>query len=724
MKSPRKTNKKTFLFDLFGFPILPIYGALRVKKKNGHIEPFSLQKLSDSIRKALQSAGVEENGLDYSLATAVKTYLRECHGLEAIISTSEIHAVTIQVLQEMGQTRTVRNYKEFSRQKRLQQRLIANAKVSSSRVKKSTEETSHDSLSLFQQDMDRVTEEIEHFLEPLKLKKEIQKKIIQQVLEILNEIHCQRPSSGFLGELCSILLKKEKIVSPYKQPVINLTASDCIEIIKSINANEITPVDTDILLGKKVKEQVSRSLIFSSDVIDAHDNGFIYIHAIDQPDKLWSLHQSALFLWLYGRKNTSSICTPQDFWNFLKNTCSPWKDFFVNPITFWGFNWAIAPLLKGLEGNDYKNWLFQWVEECEQMSEENSGMQVIFDWAVTEKWANTYAFGNRGKNLGTTYSAYQQTAQEMMTDILECICKREKSLSLSYPFVWRFNLPLQIAPSHVFLPLLVSCVEDKEIPVTVNFTPLDSTDMSPQISLGGITINLAHLAYKNSTEDSFYPAVFQTILLAIRVCEEMLNFLSVYYGDANGSIWKSLLEQIYRTPGDIPSFTAFPFNIFFSGIREALQILNADKEMNNIEIWAGAENLLKKIRGMVSGCIKDKNLKIRLGLETNPDILKKLAQKDMDELYDLYVVLKREEPFQFIPQYAEEIAPLLFYHPKELIPQFKGLFGTARLLDIPIQTHFAPQRVWDSLVLGEVIQLFAQTNKENTPVLLRFLPSE
>jgi len=724
MKSPRKPNKNNFLFDLFGFPILPVYGALRVKKKDGHIEPFSLQKLSESIRKALQSAGVEENGLDYSLATAVKTYLRECHGLEAIISTREINTITVQVLQEMGQTRTARHYKEFSRQKHLQQRLIANTKIPPNRAKKSTEETSQDALSLFQKDIDRITEEIEHLLEPLKLKKDIQGKIIQQVLEILNGIQCQRPSLNFLSELCSILLNKEKILSPYKHLSLNLPTNDCIEIIKSIHSNEITPVDTDIILGKKVKEQVSRSLIFSSDVMDAHDNGFIYINALDQPDKLWNLHQSTLFLWLCHRKKNSAICTPQDLWNILKNSCLQWKDFFVNPISFWGLNWAIAPLLKGLEGNDYKNWLFQWVEECEQMTEENSGMQIVFDWAVPEKWANAYALGNRGKNLGTSYSAYQQTAQEMMTDILECISKREKSLSLSHPFVWRFNLPLQIAPSHVFLPLLVSCVEDKEIPITVIFTPLDSVDISPQISLGGITINLVRLAYKNPTGDSFYTAVFQTILLAVHAYEEMLNFLSGYYGDANGSIWKSLFEQIYKTPGDIPSFASFPFNLFFSGIKEALQILNDDKEMKNIEVWTGAENLLKKIRDMVSCCIKDKNLKIQLGLETNTDILKRLAQKDMDELHDLFVTLKREEPFQFIPQYADEIAPLSFYHPEELTSQFKKLFSIAQLLDVPVPTHFAPKRVWDSLVLGEVMQLFAQTNKENAPVLLRFIPSE
>ncbi|MGC8739086.1 MAG: ATP cone domain-containing protein [Candidatus Hydrogenedens sp.] len=725
MKSPRKPNKKDFLFDLFGFPILPIQGALRVKKKDGHIEPFSIQKLAESIRKALQSAEVDENGLDYSFATAVKTYLRECHGLEAIISSQEINAITIQVLQEMGQTRTVRHYKEFSRQKHLQQHLIANTKIPSTQPRKKTEVPSNGYIYLFQKDSDMITEKIHYLLEPLQIKKDIQENIIKQVLEILNGIQCQHPSLGFLSELCSMLLKKEKILIPHKHSLLNLHTNDCIEIIKSINTGKITPLNTDIFLGKKVKEQVSRSLIFSSDVIDAHDKGYIYIHILDQPDKLGSLYQSALFLWLCGKNKTSTIHTPHDFWDLLKNTYSQWKDFFINPVTFWGVNWAIAPLLKGLEGNDYKNWLFRWLEECERISEENPGIQVVLDWAVPEKWATAYAFGNCGKNLGTAYSAYQQTAQEMMTDILACICNREKNLSSAHPFIWRFNLPLQIAPSHAFLPLLVSCVEDKEIPVTVGFIPLDSSvDISPQISLGGITINLVRLAYKNPTETGFYSAVFQTILLVIRVYEEILNFLSGYYGDTKGGIWKYLLEQIYKTPGEVPSFTTFPFNLFLSGTREALHILNANKEVNNNEMWTRAENLLKKIRSMVSSCIKDKNLKIQLCLETNTDILRKLAQKDMDDLYDLFVQLKREEPFQFIPQYADEIAPLLFYHPDELIPQFKMLFNIAQLLDIPVRTHFAPQRVWDSLLLGEVIHLFAQTNEKNAPVLLRFIPSE
>ncbi len=725
MESSRKPDKSSFLFDLFGFPMLPIQGALRVKKRDSHIEPFSLQKLSTSIKNALRSAGVDERGLDYSLACAVKTYLRECHGLESIIPSQEISTVTIQVLQEMGENKTARVYKEFARQKSLQQRLITTSKITTFSVKKSNEDSSLEYIEFFKQNTDVITEQIHNLLEILNLKKEILEKVVKQVLEVLGQIDCQRPSLNFLGELCATLLRKEGISISNKQSLVSLYTNECFEIIKNVHIEELTPEDTDNILGRKIKEQVSRSFIFSPEVLDAHDKGFIYIHTLDKLDRLWSFDHSAYALWSLGREKISSIRTPGDFWNLLTDTYYERTDFFVKPITWWGFNWAIAPLLKGLEGNDYRDWLFQWVDECEEMSSDEPGMQIVFDWAVPEKWADSYALGNRGKNLRTPYSAYSYTAQEMMTDVMECISKRGKSApSLSRFFLWRFNLPLQVAPSHSFWHLLTFCVEDNEMPISLYFTPLDFISMNPQIGLGGMTINLARIAYNQPSERPFYTLVFQTLLLAIRACEEGLKFISTYYGDMNGGIWKSVMEQIYKNPSNIPCITAFPINLYLCGLREALQIMSFDKELKNIEVWDKAEVMLKKIKGMLAGCLKEKNLKVNLCLETNINVLRKLAQKDMDELSDLFVMLERDESFRFLPQYSSDIAPLVFYHPDELVPQLKKLFNIAQLLDEPVPAYFSPQRVWDGLILGEVIELFNKTNTNNVPVLLRFIPSE
>lgn len=725
MESSHNFDRSSFLFDLFGFPILPIQSALRVKKRDGHIESFSLQKLSTSIKNALQSAGVDENGLDYSLATAVKTYLRECYGLESIISTQEISAITIQVLQEMGENKTARVYKEFARQKKLQQRIITTSKSITSHHRKSDEDSSQGYLENFQQNVDLIAENIHSLLDPLQLKKEIYEKISGQVLEVLAKIHCPQPSLNFLGELCFSLLQKEKISTSYKHSLISLYINDCLEIIKSIKSEKLTPENTDNLLGKRVKEQVSRSLMCSPEVIEAHDKGIIYIHTLEKMDRLWSLYQPTYSLWSLDRKKTSSIQTPSEFWDLLTDVYYEWTDFFVKPITWWGFNWAIAPLLKGLEGNDYRDWLFQWIEECEEISSDDPGMQIVFDWAVPEKWGNAYALGNRGKNLGTLYFAYQQTAQEMMTDVMECLSKREKnSPYLSRSFLWRFNLPLQIPAFHSLWHLLTFCVEDKGIPISLCFTPLDFINLSPQIGLGGITINLARIAYNQPRERAFYAQVFQALLLAIRAYEEMLTFFSMHYCDTHGNIWKSVLEQIYKSPSDIPSITAFPLNLYLSGLRESLQIMNFGRELKDLELWDKAEVMLGKIRGMLAGCLKEKNLKVNLCLETNTDTLRKMAQKDTDELPELFVMLKQAESFQFIPQYSDEIAPLVFYRPEELSSQFEKLFRVARLFDEPIPTQFIPQRVWDGLILGEVIDLFRKTNMENVPVLLRFIPSE
>ena len=725
MKSSHNPQKSPFLFDLFGLPSIPIQGALRVKKRDGHIESFSLQKLSESIKKALQSAGIEENELEYSLATAIKTYLRECHGLEAIVTSEEINSLTVQILREMGQLKTMRSYMEFCRQKRLQQKLISKIKNSDVLPKKKTEDTSQELYPAAQQNLDILTQKINQVLEPLDLNKRICKKITQQILEILNQLQYHQPTSYFISELCLLLLNREGIIHNARNPFVNLPVAECIEIMREGSAEDIDPEMTDMSLGKKVKEQISRSLIFSPEIIDAHDTGLIHLHYIERIDRFLSLEQPAYYFWMLNREKLSSLQSPEDFWNLLTDTYYRWTDFFLNPIVWWGFNWAIAPLIKGLEGNDYKNWVFNWIKQCEEVSQEFPGMQVILDWSLPQKWMDSPAFGHKGKNLGAPCSSYETVAQNLMVDTLECIRQKEDCPPyLTDSILWRLNLPLEIDPSSVFWPLLASCVEDREVPISLQFTPREAMDMTSRVELWGVTINLARIAYKNPTKDNFYSAVYEACLLAIQAWEEKLNFLLKYAGETSANLWQSLLDQLYKNPKERLPLTAFPMALNISGVNECIHLLNPGIELKPLELWEQAEGLLKKIRTMLNGCIHGKDLKVQFSLETNVEILKQLAQKDTDEFPDLLPIINTGNPFHFSPYYATEISPLVFYHPEKLTPLFDKLFATASLFDKPLQVSFLPERVWDSLILSEVIQLFGKMNKNFTPIQFRFNPSE
>lgn len=725
MKSPRDSDKSPYLFDLFGLPSIPIHGALRVKKRDGHIESFSLQKLSDSIKKALQSAGIDENELEYSLATAIKTYLRECHGLEAIVNSKEINSLTIQILREMGQIKTMRSYMEYCRQKRLQQKLISKVKNSDEFIKKKVEDTSEELYPVAKYSLDLLTRKINQVLEPLNLNKKIYKKLVQQIIEILNQLQYYQPSPNFISELCSLLLNREGIIYNGRNPFVNLSVDAYIEVMRYSSAEDIDPKMTDIYLGRKVKEQVSRSLIFSSKIIDAHDIGIIHLHYLEQIDRFLSLEQPAYYFWTLNREKLSSLQGPKYFWNLLTDTYHKWTDFFINPIVWWGFNWAIAPLLKGLEGNDYKKWVFNWIKQCEEVSEEFPGMQVILDWTLPQDWMNLPAFGHKGKNLGTPYSNYKTDAQNLMIDALECISQKEKCTSyLKDSILWRLNLPLEIDLSSVFWPLLVSCVEDRELPISLQFMPEEAIDMRPKIELWGVTINLARIAYKNRTENNFYPAVYEACLLAIQAYEEKLNFLLKYGGESISNLWQCFLTQIYKNPREQPPLTAFPMALNISGVNECIHLLNPDRELKSYALWEYAEVLIKKVRAMLNSCVRGKNLKVQFSLETNVEILKQLARKDIDDFPDLLPIINFGDSFYLSPHYATEISPLVFYHPEKLALLFDKLFAVASLFDKPLQVSFLPERVWDNLILSEVIQLFAKTNKHFTPIQFRFNPSK
>ncbi len=724
MKIPRKPKESSFLFDLFGFPVLPIQGALRVKKRDGHIEPFCLQKLSESIKKALQSAGIEDNGMEYSLATAIKNYLRECYGLEAIVTSEQIETVAIQAMEEMGLVKAVRKYEEFSRQKNLQRNLIKRDKTT---LKKQQPNNSiSQEIFTFEQDSrEKTKQKIIEFLAPMKLNERVEEKIINQVFEILEKISYTSPSNLFIRELCLLVMKKEGIVNPVKSLAIHMLASDCIEVMESIYSKESTPSETDKILGRRVKEELSRAIIFSPEIIKAHDEGFIYIHTLDKPDRLCTLHLPANFIWPSEREKVQWINTPYEFLTGMILKYSEITEYFLGPVNFWGFNWAVAPLLKALEGNEYEYWYYYWIAHFIEFAEVFPGLHLILDESVPEKWEYADAVGTQGKKLGAPYYAYKQTAIEMMTDTLEHLSRMEMDdTSFIDSFLWRFNLPIELPPSHSIWSKLVTCVEDENIPMKVCFTPTNEIEWGPQITLGKITVNLARIACIQPREELFYPIAYQILSLVIRACEEMLTFYTTYLNKGKRNLWRVPLEKFYRTPANIPTIISFPINIHLVGVNESVKILNMEKQLDNMEILQKAEELMKRIRGMLNGCIKNKKLKIHLSLETEKDVLENLLQKDIEDLPDLLPVLYRDDYSPSILRYVDEIAPLKFYHPKELIPQLEKQFAIARLLDTPLPTHFAPKRVWDSLFLGEVVHLINQMKGPFAPILCRFVPSK
>ncbi|HOK10098.1 MAG TPA: ATP cone domain-containing protein [Candidatus Hydrogenedens sp.] len=729
MKAPKKQNKCDLLFDLFGFPSIPLQGALRVKKRDGHIESFSLQKLSESIKKALQSGEMTENELEYSLATAIKTYLRECHGLEAIVSTEEIYSLTTQALQEMGLKKALKMYTEYGRQKHLQQKFASQAKetfIHSSRKKKIHDKTTN-FTPLINQKIEEVHKEIEQILNPLNLNITMYEKVSQHILTILDQLQIHSPSKEFLNELCYHILKKEGIIYNYKSKYLNLPIDECVEILIHGIDEEGTPDKTDVHLGEKVKEQISRVHIFSAECIDAHEEGIIYLHALDKPDRFMNLELPTYLIWALRRKENKAVKSPGDFWNALKEIHLHCVDYFYGDIYWWGFNWIITPFIKGLEGTDYKDWLSSFIMSQEKHGDRTADMKVVLDWYLPKRWMDTYVLGHQGKNLGTTYSSYISVAQDLMVDILECIFsdKTRTNNNATTSLFWRFDLPMTIKPSSVFWSHLVSCVEDHSIPVSLQFVDYNKFDLQTELDTWSVTINLARIAYNNTTPDDFYSSVYSTLLLAIQACEEKMRFFVTSIEQSQQNIWKLLLNQILKNTSAPTTITAYPMVLNLCGIQEAIYLLTKKQSiMKPLELLQHAEVMLKKIKRMADGCIRGKSINIQIALEKNIYVLQRLARKDTDDCPELLSLFTHNQPFHFSPCYTDEITPLVFYHSEELIPQFSKLFSLSTYFDKSLTVTLSPQRVWDSLIIGEVIDLFAKENKEFIPVEFRFVPSE
>jgi hypothetical protein len=78
-------------------------------------------------------------------------------------------------------------------------------------------------------------------LEPLNLKKKIYKKLVQQIIEILNQLQYYQPSPNFISELCSLLLNREGIIYNGRNPFVNLSVDAYIEVMRYSSAEEYRP---------------------------------------------------------------------------------------------------------------------------------------------------------------------------------------------------------------------------------------------------------------------------------------------------------------------------------------------------------------------------------------------------------------------------------------------------------------------------------------------------
>ncbi len=707
-------------FNLFGIEQYSQHGNFRIKKSNGRQEPFYLRKLSNSISNAFKSIGEEDTDTAYSLAVAIKTYLREVYGADSLVSTKQVFDATSQILEEMGYDKVARAYREYDRLKKLRV-LLTNKRVLELNKRYKEEEdviSGEDNLFLIEW---KFIHEIYETLEDICRKGKInlsdgeKHKIVDKVKTALASIGSVRirPSHGFVRELCVLALSAEgyEIKNLEELLLISIDLKDVLNIISRVDKESgITPSSTSTRIGEVVKGRVGKEYIYSRDVMRAIEDGKIYLMSGAQVDKLDSVSLPVYSLWSIVRESKQSIVSVDDFLKNLLEVSEFLCDFFSGYVEWWGLNIFSTPLLSGFEGNEYKEWLVRANKNLREFKTNKPNVHFTLDWDTFESISDLPVFGSSGKCLRTEYTKYISTARENFLDFLEIYCNEAVTVDFPNYFVWRIDPRTSYSSMNKFWDVVSYVVKDKQIPLGFRILPISEADINPGISLNKVVIDVWRLWVESNSEQELFSNFYNTLLLSFKACEEYISFLNRCKELFGETKWERLFSFFTSGKNNKVIFEAFPFTISLSGLKKSAVFLLGEKKVGTLEIIKQMRYMMGKFRRFVDSLCKYKKIRIKLAYETECDLANRMgfAEKYLSSQertsFGGYLFDSRIENPQILSIKFREFGELGVY--------FNEFLDLTRYFDAPVRVILNPSKQFSSAMLQNMMGYIFSASKE------------
>lgn len=709
-------EERTEVYNLFGDEYPSFSGELRVKKSNGHIEVFSLKKLTSSIKNAFTVSGEENPDIAYSLAVAIKNYLRSTYGAGSIIKSEELCEITLDILEEMGYRKALEAYIEYERFKKLKATIEERIREELIEKKGRSEEIiNYDDLIFIRSNrivgiLSELCESSDLVLNDVEIKK-VLKKVVDCLRNIIGESKTT-PSPSFIRELCALVLISEGYKLKTTGKFIALDMEKVLEIIADGKKETLpNPMVSTIAIGEEVKTLLSRECVFSKRVIEAGKKGKISLLHTPYFDRLGSISIPIYNVWKMMKDKEKSIESPDDFLEYLLKVSAEISEFFSDYVEWWGTNLFLAPLLKGFEGNEYKDWLLKVNKVlCSNRSLFGHDVYFTIDWDIPESVASLPALGNRGKELGTGYTNYLANAREHFFDFLSIFAFHQREVNSTSHLVWRFDSKTASFPSMVVWSLVLSVVNCGKVPLSFRVLPFSKLEISPQLSLYKITIDLVNLYLISGTEQGFFSEFYYTMLTVVQAFEEYLCFLYGCKKTFGTTAWEKMLSRVSGKENGSFAFETLPFTVSLAGISECASLLIKDRRVTHIECIEKTNYILERLKQIIESVNKEKGLNIKVKLESDSTILKNMFSKTRSIYPNLpdyeYGILSSKS------NYDGNIVYLGITDLYESAPLFTKFLQLTKHLDYPAKIKLYTNTSIDGKVLTEIMNyIFKETGK-------------
>jgi len=405
-----------------------------VRKREGYIVPFDERKIADAIFKAARAVGGEDRYLADELAHVVTMFLEknfegDVPGIE------DIQDMVEKVLIETGHAKTAKAYILY-RDKRARIREALKVRKSVHKPGSSTDI----SLLVDPGTADEMFEWSKHkIVAALQTEADIPLEIAQEIASVVERrifaSGLERVSTSLIRELVdNELFERGFSAKLEQQAIIGMPRYDLDQLIfsKSKENSNITannPEAINLAIAENTLKQYALKHIFSREVADAHRSGFIHLHDLGYPTRVYCSSHSLEYLKKYGlhlgNLDTSSAPAKhaRTLTGHLNTFLASMQAYYAGALGVGYINIFYAPYLEKMSDKELLQEAQHLIFSGSQSAFSRGGQTLFLDFnlhtGVPRYLRNIPAVGPAGRHTGKTYGEYEQVARRFCRALLE-----------------------------------------------------------------------------------------------------------------------------------------------------------------------------------------------------------------------------------------------------------------------------------------------------------------
>ena len=400
-----------------------------VEKRDGKIEEFRKEKITQAIFKAARSVGGEDLMLADKLADQVIQYLFQEKG-KHIPKVEEIQDAVEKILIENGHAKTAKAFILYRDQRaRLRKKRALEKKDLEATEYALFVRTSDDTILAW--DRERI---VRALIRETNLAPSLAEKIGAEVEDIILNSNVKFITTNLIREVVNTKLVEHGLEEQRKRHArLGVPLYDVERIIMYRNKENANtphnPEATNMTLAEWINKQYALSMVFSPDVADAHIKGDIHLHDLGFINRPYCSGQSLEYVKKFGLSLPSALSIakpakhPETLLAHMVKFSAALQGHFAGAIGWDAVNLYFAPFLVGMSDKELHQLAQMLVFEYSQQNVARGGQAIFSDlnlyWEIPKHFEDVEAIGPGGEYTGKKYREYLTEAQRFVWAIFD-----------------------------------------------------------------------------------------------------------------------------------------------------------------------------------------------------------------------------------------------------------------------------------------------------------------